>query len=342
MNFQEMNWKDVSGHHDDEIGTQGTLLISKDRENEAGGKAKSKKKEIKFNNHILKKHMSFLSFLAFGASDSQLLDMLFEIEPDQLAAIRHVIGNAVKTQKTLVQDFVHADKVDAISQMTRIPPVKKERLMMKGPSAKRIDILKKFLQNLLSEKATRAQLRSKARFIRFAVKTGLDMYDADTSRSSSSGLPFPLKPDQRTTTKSSKANDSGKRDGRTAKNKQTEKNRKRKAEGVRDDGKTVKARRTGGGEKGSGETTGDKRGAETSVRVPGRKEQEEWFHNTFAPSDDDDEEEVSSPQNKRGSSMAARTSEIQSQQTAATNESQGWSSSEEDEDFSTDGSDDSE
>ena len=319
MNFQAMDLNDESLRSMPRA--EGTLLNAKAAEEKS--KPKSKKREIKFYHSILKQHMSFLGFIAFGASDSQLLDMLYEIEPEQLAAVRHIVGNAAKANKDLIQDFVEADNLRAMNRIT--PP---KNVKMKAPSVKRVDNLKKFLQNLLSEKATRAQLRSKARFIRYGVMVGLDVY-VDITPSPSIGLPFPLKPDRpRTSTTGPKKNDVGKRDGSDAKKKPAEKKRKRKAEGVPDDRKRIKSRRTDGGEKRTGETTGnDEWRSKIDETLPGRKEQEEWFHNTFAPSDD--EEEVSAKRFKNSRPLSKTLPKM-----GGSSEIQARSNKEEEEDAS--------
>ena len=249
-------------------------------------KPKEKKKNeqaakvIKFNDTLIKQNFVFLNYIAYAASDCQVLDALFEVEPEQLAAVRNLASNLIKANKNFVTEFVQNDTEQNrgkrpykfarqgknIKKVTIRHPVSPTISTKMTPSMlRRVEILKEFLQKLFIEKARRAAIQSKARFLKAVIKGGLELYESqkksealenEKGRTSSNSTPKSEDGKQR--------NEKEGGDGRKKKEKSKEKNRKRPIEGLRrDDRKTTKEEQEWDSDSAEGEEEND----------------DGWFHN---------------------------------------------------------------
>ena len=250
-------------------------------------KPKEKKKNeqaakvIKFNDTLIKQNFVFLNYIAYAASDCQVLDALFEVEPEQLAAVRNLASNLIKANKNFVTEFVQNDTEQNrgkrpykfarqgknIKKVTIRHPVSPTISTKMTPSMlRRVEILKEFLQKLFIEKARRAAIQSKARFLKAVIKGGLELYESqkksealenEKGRTSSNSTPKSEDGKQRNEKE-------GGGDGRKKKEKSKEKNRKRPIEGLRrDDRKTTKEEQEWDSDSAEGEEEND----------------DGWFHN---------------------------------------------------------------
>ena len=223
-----------------------------------------------FKDEQLKENIKFLEYIGSGASDIQVLQALYEVQPEQLAAIRNLASCLMKANKNFVTEYVRNDVEQnqgrraykyvrngkrMVRVLIRHPAPPKADAKMKPASLKRVATLKKFLHNLLIQKATRPQLRARSRFIKAIVHAGLELYQQYKSTTDNT---TPGKPGQ-----------NGSR-----KEKSKEKNRKRKAEGLRDDGDDTPSRSSKQRRK---EAEG------WSSAIPDNEvEQDAWFHNTYS------------------------------------------------------------
>ena len=81
------------------------------RQNNPSEKSKKKKKmAVDFKENLMEKHMGFLRFVAFEASRMQLPEVLYEIEPNQLVAVRHIVNIVKNLNKNFISDFVRAEQ----------------------------------------------------------------------------------------------------------------------------------------------------------------------------------------------------------------------------------------
>lgn len=243
---------------------------------------------IKFNDTLIEKNSWFLNYVAYGASDCQLLDALFEVEPEQLAAVRNLASNVVKTNKNFVTEYVQKDTEQnrgkrpykfarqgkAIKKVTIRHPASPTIPTKMTPSMlRRVEILKTFLQKLFSEKARRAAIQSKARFVKALIKGGLDLYktqkkseealENEKGRASSHSTSKSEDVKQRNETGGKEGGE--RRGGGKKKEKSKEKNRKRAIEGLRDDRKSTK----------------EEFGSDSADEE--EEEDEGWYHNSIIP-----------------------------------------------------------
>ncbi len=130
---------------------------------------------------IILKNLHFLQFLCFEASAAQGEEILFEIEPAQLAAIRELISNVSFHNKELAQEYWDETLVEKKCF------VKSEGKHYNHTKAKKCRRnVEFFIKKLLDQKATRVQLRKNAKMLKFALRKALKMYENREGVTSSS------------------------------------------------------------------------------------------------------------------------------------------------------------
>ena len=296
------------------------VIKQKQQELQHEKKNKNKKsckssKTISFDKKLVQDNIRFLEYIAWGASDNQAADVLFEVEPEQLAAVRDLAKNLKKANKEFVSDFVKNDieqnygkrPYKNIVTRGKNGAVRKKKVLIKHPIApltserpkkmssstlKRISTLEKFMQDLLSEAVKHPSLKSKARFVRAIIKAGLDLFKSSINP----GAPpvATVTPQQQNGQKNgSNRNDErhdtkaeGKQGGRK-KTKSKEKEGKRPLKRVRDDDESSE----GGKETSWFSDSETIRLPETFENAAKQKkpnnfpdEQDDWFHNSFSES----------------------------------------------------------
>lgn len=225
------------------------------------------RKDFKYPDPHLEENMKFLEYIGSGASDVQVLQALYEVLPEQLRAIRILVSHVMKANKNFASDYVRNDVeqnqgrraykyVRRGKRMVRVlirhPAPPKTNTKMKPASLKRVATLKKFLHDLLNQKANRPQLRAKSRFVKEVVRAGLELYHQKKSTTNNTTQ---SKPDQNGSSSTNR------------KEKSKEKNRKRKAEGLRD----------------GNDDDSPKEAQGWSSAIPDKDvEQDAWFHNTYS------------------------------------------------------------
>ena len=104
---------------------------------------------------IVKRHLDMLQFMSRNANDAQVEDMLFEISPDQLDAVRELVLNVYRYNPDIVTTYTEAD----------------------GSRPKGIKQKKNFIQNLVSSKATRRAIRRNSSLVKHLITDGLTLYN---------------------------------------------------------------------------------------------------------------------------------------------------------------------
>jgi len=120
------------------------------------------------------KNIHLIKFLCYEANPAQIEEILYEIDPHQLTALRELIGNAVKKEKTFAENFLEEEK-------------SRRGVRLSDKIASRnIERSKEFVTRLLSEKATRPNLKKNARLVRAVTEKGLKLYERRMGITSSS------------------------------------------------------------------------------------------------------------------------------------------------------------
>ncbi len=142
---------------------------------------KTKNKNPKKESPIISKNSHFLRFLCLEASTPQQEEILFEIEPGQLSAVRELISNLSSHKKELAQEYsdesLTSKKSNARGRKTSQSNAKAKKCRQN------VEI---FMKKLLDQKATRFQLRKNAKMLTFALRKALKMYDGRDGVTSSS------------------------------------------------------------------------------------------------------------------------------------------------------------
>jgi len=137
-------------------------------------KINAKEKKVEFNEKLLKKHLGFLNFVVFEASEYQLASIIYEIEPEQLEAIRNLVKNLIKQNNKLALEYYL--KKDSPFSDVRVKGVNSTRKKISHADLKKVEALKNFIQKLITEKASRPMLRNRASFLKFLMVKGLNLY----------------------------------------------------------------------------------------------------------------------------------------------------------------------
>ncbi len=116
----------------------------------------------------IKNQLSFLRFVANNCSDHQLEDILFEIQPEQLEAVRQLFKAVTKKNPEKFLPRYISSKFPNNQKASKSKKAAADRLEKR---------LKKFTEKLLEEKASRPNLRQEKHFIRDIVVQGLQLLD---------------------------------------------------------------------------------------------------------------------------------------------------------------------
>ena len=245
-----------------------------------------KPQKMKFDKKLIQENLNFLEYIAYGASENQLAEVIYEIEPEQLAAVRNLAKNLMEANKEFIKQFVINDMRETYGKrpfkMAMVPTkngTMKKKVQIKHPvtpnepmkltssTKNRIGTLERFMQTLLSETAKRPALRAKARLLKAVIKGGLELFKK-----------FITPPITRERGEKIDDGNKAKREPNRKKGEPKEKEGKRSAKRLRDDDEKTQGEKEGW--LSDSDTIPDPDAFKKHSRATRRDG--EWFHNNFS------------------------------------------------------------